>query len=172
MAPTFRITFSRLRRSAARLGEFPNAVVHHVDLRRVHAQQGDHLAPGEFRDRDHGIGARGRVARLGGKAGAELGRGVLAGHHEEIVEGGDGAAHRDAGQALVQAVEEVGAARSQRFGQHAPPHVRRQRGAPRAQIAMRPVAEIEAHLRDARAARPIRISCEYSPTPESASPML
>ena len=89
----------------------------------------------------------GGVARLRGEARAELGRGVLAGHHEEVVKGGDGAAHRDARQALVQPVEEVGAARTKRFGQQAPPRVAGQGGAPRAQIAMRPVAEIEAHFR-------------------------
>src|ERR1035437_4838077 len=63
------------------------------------------------------------------------------------MEGGDGAAHRDAWQALVQPVEKIGAAGPQRFGQHAPPGVGWQRGAPRAQIAMRPVTEIEAYFR-------------------------
>ena len=128
-------------------GKFPRAVVHYVDSRRLHAQQGDHLAPGELRDRDHGIGASGGVARLGGEARAELGRGVFAGHHEEVVEGGDGAAHRDARQALIQPVEEIGAARTKRFGQHAPTCVSRQCGAARTQIAMRPVTEIEAYFR-------------------------
>ena len=63
------------------------------------------------------------------------------------MEGGDGAAHRDARQALVQPVEKIGAARPQRFGQQAPPRVRWQGGAPRTEIAMRPVTEIEAYLR-------------------------
>ena len=89
----------------------------------------------------------GGIARLGGEARAEFRRGIFAGHHEQVVEGGDGAAQRDARQALVQPVEEArrrgpsGSASSRRLD------IRRQCVAARAQIAVRPVAEIEARFR-------------------------
>jgi hypothetical protein len=86
--------------------------MHDMDLRWIHLQQRNHLPSGKFRNRNHGVGPLGGIAGLSGKARAELGRGVFAGHHEEVVEGGDGAPHRDARQALVQPVEELGAART------------------------------------------------------------
>ena len=51
---------------------------------------------GELRNRDDGVGARGGVARLRGEARAEFGGGILAGHHEQVVEGGDGAPQANA----------------------------------------------------------------------------
>jgi hypothetical protein len=86
------------------------------------------------------------ATRLCRKAVAEFRRTVLAGKHEEIVKGGHGAPQGNCGQALVQAVEECGGARTQGLRQQAAPGVGRQVRAPRSEIAVRPVAEIEVYF--------------------------
>jgi len=63
------------------------------------------------------------------------------------VERGDGAPQGDSRQALIQAVEEIGCARTERLGEQAPPGIGRERSGPGAPVAVRPVAEIEARFR-------------------------
>jgi len=50
-----------------------NAVMHHRDPGRVDAQQVHNLAAGELRNRDNGVRAGRRIARLRGEPGAKLG---------------------------------------------------------------------------------------------------
>ena len=63
---------------------------------------------GELGDGDDGVAVFGGLAGLFGEARAEVGGGVVSGHDEQIVEGGDGAARRGV-DALVEGVEQVGA---------------------------------------------------------------
>src|ERR1039457_5182115 len=138
--------------------------MHHADFRWLDGKQRNHLAFGEFGDGDDEIGARGRIASLRREAEAELGRGVLTGHHEQVVEGGHGAAHGEARQALVQTVEQAGRARAPRFREQAAPRVGGQFLRPGAEVAVRPVAEIEAHFR-MRRGRPEQDLAGIQPDP-------
>ncbi len=112
------------------IGKLADTVVDHADFRGFHAEQRDHRVPGERGNRDDGVRALGGVAGLGGEAGAEFRGGVLAGQHEQIVECGDGAPQGDARQALIQAMEEIGGARTERLGEQAPPGIGRERIGP------------------------------------------
>src|ERR1039458_7132045 len=138
--------------------------MHHADLGGLDAEQGNHLAFGEFGDRDDQIGARGGIASLRGEAEAELGARVVAGHHEQVVEGSYGTAHGQARQALVEAVEQAGRARAPRFREQPAPRVGRQILRPGAEVAVRPVAEIEADFR-MRRGRPEQDLAGIQPDP-------
>ena len=59
-----------------------------ADLGWFDMQQLFHLAGGERRDSDDQVGALGGGAGLRGEAVAELGGGVVARNHEQIVKGG------------------------------------------------------------------------------------
>ena len=108
------------------VGETASAVVDDVDAGGIHAEQRNYLALGECRDGDDGVGAPGGIARLFGEARPEFRSGVFARHHEEIVEGGDGAAERQAGKPLIEAVEEGSAAGENRFEQETAARVGRE----------------------------------------------
>ena len=114
--------------------------------------------------------ARG-VARLGGEAGAELGRGVLAGHHEQVVERGDGAPHANTRQALIEPVEQIGASRSERLSQQAAAQFGGSVAGARADSGAAGSRNRSAVSR-VRGGQADRISREYRPTPESSSPTL
>ena len=91
--------------------------------------------------------ALGGIASLAGEARAEFRGGIFAGEDEQIVERGHGAPQGHVRQALVEAVKQVGPARAERLRQQPPPGIGRQRSGPGAQVAVGPVAEIEAGFR-------------------------
>ena len=68
------------------------------------------LGGGELRDGDDAVRFGGGAAGLVGEAAAEFGRGVIAGEYEQVMKCGDGTARANGGEALVESVEEIGAA--------------------------------------------------------------
>ena len=65
------------------------------------------LRSGEVGDSDDEIASPGCVAGLGGEAGLKFGRGIIAGHDEEVVEGGDGSVGFGV-NTLIEGVEDIG----------------------------------------------------------------
>jgi len=119
--------------------------------RMEHVQQAlvemrNHLLAGEFRDCDHCRCPRRGIARLPGEARPEVRRGVFRGHHKQVVKGGHGAWQGCRRQALIQTVKQLRPTCAQWFCQQAAARVRRQGLAPRAEVAVRTIAEPEAHF--------------------------
>ncbi len=85
-----------------------DAVGDDVNARGLDAEVLLDLLGGELGDGDDGVAVFGGLAGLLGEARAEFGGRVVAGHDEQIVEGGDGAASGGV-DALVEGVEQVGA---------------------------------------------------------------
>ncbi len=81
---------------------------HHVDAGRLDTQLLGDLRSGEARDGNDGVAVRGCLPGLFGEARTEFGRGVVAGHHKQIVEGRDGPA-RAGVHPLVEGVEQIDA---------------------------------------------------------------
>ena len=155
MAPTLRMTFSRGGAPAGRQAAACHDAPRGPCAGSTPSSDTTWLA-GELGDRDDGIGARGGVARLCGEARAELRawsirRSSRTGRGRWRRRGAAGCA---AGAGSVRGRDRRRADRAARpagAGAHCAAGL-----AARAQVAMRPVAEIEARLRDARAARPVQ----------------
>ena len=92
------------------LGKFGgsmDAVVDDAELVFGDVEERFDLGGGKGGDAEDEIGTEGGGAGLGGEALAEIGRGVVAGHDEEVMKRGDAAARVGGGDALIQAVEEI-----------------------------------------------------------------
>ena len=111
-----------------------------VNARPLDAQQLFHLRGGMLGHGNNRVAARGRVAGLLREARAEFGRGIVAGHDEQVVEGGDGLRRRDV-HPLVKSVKQF---RARSAKQQTPPDVRGHRLSKRAQETVRPVIVEEA----------------------------
>src|SRR5437867_1565673 len=124
--------------------------MHHMHRRRSDSQQSHYLAFGESRNGDDRVRAGRGVARLFGEADAKLGRGIIAGHKQQVVKGYHGAIRHAAWQALVQAMKDVRYAsgtETERTPDKPPPDVGRQGFGACLKVAMRTVAESEACFR-------------------------
>ena len=117
MAPTCRMIVFRCPAAAdgSRRGWQFDTVMNDVNAPPLDAQQFFHLARGECRDRDDRLRLCRGLLCLRGEAPAEFGRGIISGEHEEIVESCHGMPESCPRQALIQAVEQIGAARHERL---------------------------------------------------------
>src|SRR5579864_5776052 len=97
--------------------------MHHPQSRALDTEQLLYLRSREFRHRDDAIRFRSRPPCLVREALPEFQRGIVPGEHEQVMEGRDRAAWADRREPLIESMEELRAARRQRFLKQEPPAV-------------------------------------------------
>jgi len=110
-------TYARLYEGnavAGRRRHWMDTMENHANARRFYTEKIAHLARGEARYSDDEIGVASGLTCLLGEAGAELGRGVFASEHKEVMEGTDHLLGGTAVEALIQRMEYIGAERRER----------------------------------------------------------
>jgi hypothetical protein len=116
-----------------------DAVGDDADARGGNAEQRFDLIGSETRHGNDGVAEGGGAASLIGETGAKFGRGIISGHHEEIVKSADGFS-RTMVDTLVQCVKEIAGGFTD---QQTADGVRGERVAVGAQESMGAVAELK-----------------------------